>query len=66
MLQEFVKADSELNKDFVEKRRPDLAAAVNRNRNCPPTWMNPALIQSVGGVRNQVVRQRGGTPRRGR
>jgi|HubBroStandDraft_1064217.scaffolds.fasta_scaffold02653_1 hypothetical protein len=45
-LPEFVKTDSELSEDFVKKRRPDFASAVDRDRNRPPIRMNPALMAS--------------------
>jgi len=45
-LPEFVKADSELGKKFVEEGRPDLTAPVHWNRNRPPISMNPALMAS--------------------
>lgn len=45
-LPEFVKADSELSKNLVEEGRPDLASAMNWERNRPPILMNPALMAS--------------------
>ena len=38
-LPEFLKSDSELSEDFVEKGRPDFASAVDRDRNRPPIRM---------------------------
>lgn len=45
-LPEFVKADSELSQNVVEKGRPNLTSAVNRDRDRTPILMDPPLMAS--------------------
>jgi hypothetical protein len=45
-LQKFFRRNAELPEDLEEQGRPDLAAAVERNRNRPAIWMVPSLVTS--------------------
>src|SRR5437660_1965733 len=44
---EFGETDTELSEDLVKKRRPNLLATVDRDRDRPPIRMNPALVTST-------------------
>jgi hypothetical protein len=55
-----------MSKDFVEKRRSDLIAAVDPDGNAHLDESSAHGFQSAGAVQNQVARRREGTPLRGR